>query len=168
MSNERFQEAKDRREDEISLDELKVLMERLHAPEPEPDDSTPDHAATVEAVCEATGESEERVWQVLRQIRDEDLQTRLSERLREAEEPTYRVERPGFERDPLAALNFIRRTKEFDSALDELGKNRVKSKRKIVPTTHDRVSELIAVLILLFVVTAIVFLFILGLRQDRG
>lgn len=167
MSNEKFKQVEDRREDELTLEELKVLMERLHAPEPEPVDKTPDHAATVEAVCEATGESEERVWQVLRHIREEDLQTQLADRLREAEEPTYRVERPGFERDPLAALNFIRRTKEFDSALDELGKSRSKSKRKIAPTAHDRVSELIAILILFLVVTAIVLLFVLGLRQDR-
>ena len=102
MSNERFTQADDMREDEISLDELKLLMERLHAPEPEAADP-PDHVATVEAVCEATGESEERVWQVLKQIREEDLQSRVSERLREAEEPTYRVELPGFEEASLSA-----------------------------------------------------------------
>lgn len=76
----------------IQPEELQALLVRLHAPDHsfEPKDDY----ATVSAVCEATGQSWDRVWEVLAEIRELDLEAKIHRRLQEAEEPLYRVERP--------------------------------------------------------------------------
>jgi hypothetical protein len=114
-----------RESDSIQPDELQSLLLRLHAPEMpiEP----PDDYATVAAVCEATGESAYRVREILEQIRQEDLESRIEARLREAEEPLYRVERPGTYADPLdSTTNMLARRRAIKTILDKIPKVDVK------------------------------------------
>lgn len=60
--------------------------------------------ATVDAVAEATGYDRETVFNVLSKLRKIDEAERLSKALREIEESTHRVDRPGHPPpDPVAA-----------------------------------------------------------------
>lgn len=146
----------ERRHDEaIDPEELGVLLDRLHEVDEVPEG--PDHHATVAAVCEATGQSFNRVWEVLEQIRREDMEARLSQRLREMEEPLYRVERPGFDRDPLSRHTASGRERTFNSLLDKLPKpgeeNKVPPKSKH-GAVHERVSWWIAYAVLVLLAVA--------------
>lgn len=108
-----------KQDDSIQPDELQQLLLLLHAPETPIE--KPDAYATVAAVCEATGESSHRVWEVLEQIRQEDLEARIQQRLQDAEEPLYRVERPGDYRDPLdSTTNILARRRAVKTILDKL------------------------------------------------
>ena len=109
------------RDESILPDELTPLLTKLHARETPLDQ--PDEYATVAAVCEATGVSPERVWEVLEEIRHQDLEARIEQRLREAEEPLYRVERPGTFSDPLdSSTNLLARRRAIKTILDHLPK----------------------------------------------
>jgi len=109
------------RNESIQPDELTLLLTKLHAPET-PIES-PDEYATVAAVCEATGCSAQRVWEVLEEIRQQDLEARVEQRLREAEEPLYRVERPGTYFDPLdSTTNVLARRRAVKTVLDRIPK----------------------------------------------
>lgn len=100
-------------------DELSALLLRLHSAEAPIEQ--PDDYATVAAVCEATGETPHRVREILEQIREEDLESRIEERLREAEEPLYRVERPGVFNDPLdSSTNMLARRRAVKTILDKI------------------------------------------------
>ena len=150
-----------RTEESIEPAELHSLLMRLHLPEPVSYGS--DEYATVAAVCEATGESEQRVWEVLRQIREEDISSRIEQRLREAEEPLYRVERPGFERDPLdTTTNLLARRGAIRTILDGLPRADSKSQAKPskVQAKHDMPSRLAAYFVLAW---TIAFLGLIGL-----
>jgi hypothetical protein len=139
----------------INPAELRALLERLHAEdaEPEPDD---DHT-TVAAVCEATGEDEKRVWELLETLRREDLEERISRRLAEAEEPLYRVERPGTSQDPLSRKTWVGQQRAITTVLDHLPRpNRPKlSKKKHADTKTDRVALLLSIFFLLAVLAVV-------------
>src|SRR5690348_14090534 len=105
---------------EISPDELNCLLQRLHAPDHIPEQEE-DHV-TVAAVCELTGAAEDEVWDLLERIREEDIEARVVERLRELEEPLYRVERPGFVDDSLTRPLISNRRRILNSVLDQLPK----------------------------------------------
>jgi hypothetical protein len=154
------------RSEAIDARELQELLNRIYPLERTPGDLVPDDHATVAAVCEATGESEDRVWDLLTAIRREDMEARLAERIREAEEPLYRVERPGFQRDPLQGLPFFRRTRAFESELDNLGQTQDRKKRtKPKPSNHEVAANFAATAILILLLLAIVAIAIAGLSQ---
>jgi hypothetical protein len=130
--------------------ELHELLHRLHCQE---DEAVPaDPYATVAAVCEATGEPPQRVWDVLQRMRDEDLRSRVEQRLKEAEEPLYRVERPGFSQDPLGRGSLAGRERAVTTILDRLPRVDAPQStppKKIESSRHQILSEWLASFILL-------------------
>jgi hypothetical protein len=104
------------RDAQVSPEELTRLLERLEGL----DEPVSDHASTVSAVVEATGYSSRRVWEALQQIRSEDLEARLAAKLRELEEPLYRVERPYNPAEKPLAASYAHRHRILRSLLDDL------------------------------------------------
>jgi hypothetical protein len=87
--------------------------------------------ATVEAVAEATGVPLARVQAELASLREEDLESRLTERLREAEAPLYSVERPGHVRDPLHSRSWLPRQVLPNRFLDQSMQDRQVTKPEV-------------------------------------
>lgn len=138
----------------IAPEELHALLHRLHADEYEQAlEDGPDDHATVSAVCEVTGHSPQRVLQILEDIRREDRESRVAERLREIEEPLYRVERPGADTDPLNKPTFANRQRVFQSILDTVPRpeGKIKVNRKEQVTAQDKLSSWIGMIVVLLV-----------------
>jgi hypothetical protein len=118
-----------------------------------------DEWVTVKSICEATGHSESEIETVLLAIRRENLASKVSERLRELEEPLYRVERPGHHKpDPSAPAL---RIQQINTILDRImpeEKAKAKIRKHLEPTMTDRVASGIALII-----GAIVVLVTIGL-----
>lgn len=145
-------------DESIEAEELRALLERLHAPAPPVEQ--PDHYATVTAVCEATGHTAEEVWRVLEKLREEDMEARLAQRLREVEEPLYRVERPGKSEDPLSSATLMGRRRMFNSILDTVPRTPGKAVKRPLKLGEDQASKLaswlvLALTLLLFAIVTI-------------
>lgn len=146
----------------VQADELLPLLERLQTPHLPKE--LPDDYATVAAVAEAIGCSESEVWDALNNLRNEDLEARLAERLREAEEPLYRVERPGLNPEP---PTFIGRQRAFQSILDTLpplNPQKRSTVAKKMESAEERASRwaawlILALTLLMFLVVGIVAVF---------
>lgn len=146
----------------IEPQELRPLLEQLHSPETSVHQV--DERATVAAVSEATGLPETQVWDALHKLRSEDLQARLAERLREAEEPLYRVERPGFTAE---TPTFLGRQRAFQSILDTVPRLDSQKQAKLAPkqeTADERASRwaarlVLAFMLLMFAVVGVVAIF---------
>ena len=156
------------RDESIAPGELGELLHRLQGSELPFD--PPDDNATVAAVCELSGVSAHRVWEVLDQIREEDLESRIAEKLRELEEPLYRVERPGFSRDPLSSVSPFGRRKAFDSVLDRLPRRQhvAPAKKAEQPTHHDTASRWVATLVLVLFLLLFAAVIAQGISQHIG
>lgn len=107
----------------ISDSELRILFERINRTDEEQFEqahqiSPHDDWVTINAFCEVTGHHPEDVQRILEDIRRKDLHAKLATRLRELEEPTFRVERPGHSiqnsHEPLL------RQQQINSMLDKL------------------------------------------------
>jgi len=134
----------------VTLEELTTLLRRIEEFE-QLTSREPDVVATVDAVCEATGAHPNRVRDLLEQIRREDIESRLAQRLREAEEPMYRVERPGFETDPLSRHTYLGRERTLTTLLETLPRpDRPTTRRplKLVETPEDRIASRLALMVL--------------------
>lgn len=103
--------------EELTPAELTALLLRLEGIESQKELS--DSYATVAAVCEATGESPHRVAALLEDIRSEDMKARVLARLRELEEPTFRVERPGHESQSSATQTYLAREQTLSTVLEK-------------------------------------------------
>lgn len=117
-------------EEILTVDEARAILEQIHLQEHlnafQPEPKVRDDEVTIAAVCEMTGRPDYEVRKILEQIREEDLAAELARRLREAEEPLYRVERPGFE-DPdggMKVRRFYNNMPKSDSILDRSTKDR--------------------------------------------
>lgn len=125
--------------------ELRLVLERLDAVH-EPIVEDVDHHATVAAVCEATGASRARVWEILEQIREDDLEARIALRIREAEEPLFRVERPGHTSEPISTARLSTRRRTFESLLDHVKRDHdTKGKVPRKETMDNRAFEFMAI-----------------------
>lgn len=107
-----------------------------------------DDWVTIDSIAEATGHPESEIERVLFEIRRENMASRISERLRELEEPLYRVERPGHHR-PDASAPAIR-IAQINTILDRIlpeGKAKIKSRKYLEPNASDRIASAIALII---------------------
>ena len=127
-------------------------------------DASPyDEWVTVDAICEATGHNPTEVSRILYQHRRAILASRISERLRELEEPLYRVERPGHHKPDSSAP--VIRVEQINTILDKLlPKQSYTRKSKALQTTlSDRVASAIALFIGAIVVLGTLALIIQGI-----
>ncbi len=134
----------------VSEEELRALLFRLHG-DPEPvEREIPESQVTIDAICEATGLSVLEVERALQEVRTEDREAELARRIRELEEPTFRVERPGHAApDPLRQRPLVR-GKLFSNLLDELPKvgELPKRKRKQELTGKEKFAGVISSIVL--------------------
>lgn len=135
------------RADEIAPGELRFILEHLEgvrAPHLE------DHV-TIQAVVEATGESLNRIADLLDQIRREDHEARLVQRLTELEKPLYAVERPSTQTAPTRVDAYFARSRPLNTILDKLPRvDRTRFKPKVLPDTQqDKVSRMVGNCILI-------------------
>ncbi|MFM9871855.1 MAG: hypothetical protein ACKVQS_00155 [Fimbriimonadaceae bacterium] len=149
----------------ISDDELREVLQNLEEQELrlEAHEASPyDDWVTIKAICEATGHSENEIEGVLYDIRRANLASKISERLRELEEPLYRVERPGHSRpDPSAPAL---RIAQIDTILDKLlpvNQKHVRRHKNLEPTLSDRIASTIALIIGLIVVVGTIGLIVM-------
>lgn len=135
----------------VEAEELVAVLERLHDPHSVAEVALDDHI-TVQDVAEATGLPVEDVLDALSKVRDENHEARLAAKLRELEEPMYRVERPGPSPiDPLSSLISPIRRKDFSSILDHLPKfdpNKIPLRRSLKETPHEKSASVVAYAIL--------------------
>ncbi len=153
----------------VSPDELRDVLQRLSGVD-QGEIPHPDGYVTAEAIAEATGYTVESIQEILDHLRDQDRQAELARRLRELEEPIYRVERPGIPpNDPLSTYNPMRRTQMMSDLLDSLPHpDRPKVKRKLnIP--EDRVSKMLTTVVLAIFVVVFVALSLIAVVQGiRG
>ncbi|MBX7134612.1 MAG: hypothetical protein K1X67_18235 [Fimbriimonadaceae bacterium] len=135
----------------VEAEELIPLLERLHDPHAVPE-VIQEEQVTVQDVAEATGLPINEVLDALAKVRDENHEARLAAKLRELEEPMYRVERPGPSPvDPLSTLISPIRRKDFSSILDHLPKfdpNKIPLRRTLSETPHEKSASVVAQAIL--------------------
>ena len=135
----------------VEAEELVALLERLHDPHSAVEMAVDDHI-TVQDVAEATGMPVQDVLDALSKVRDDNYEARLAAKLRELEEPMYRVERPGpATADPLSSPISSLRRKDFSSILDHLPKfdpNKILLRRALKETPHERSAKAVAQAIL--------------------
>lgn len=139
----------------MSSSELRLLLERIE-PRDEFADALdrkiPDDTVTVHSISEATGLHPEDVLDMLCEIRQRHAEAGLADRLRQLEEPTFRVERPGHApHDHFKSHPPLTRVGIFSSILEDVVKAtrpRIKqhseSDRK-----HFNASTLVAVILLI-------------------
>lgn len=133
--------------EDLTPGELRRLLERIDGIDTRQE--PPDPHATVTAVCEATGASPHVVIDLLEEIRREDVAQRVSERLRELEEPLFRVERPGPESPSSSSLRYFAREKTLNTILDGLPTvDRKPVKVTYRPTREERANHLISAIVL--------------------
>lgn len=153
-------------EEALTPVELGELLRRLHPDDFQESFERKDDFATVSAVCEATGHDPDKVWDALEDIRREDVESRLAQRLREAEEPLHRVERPGHETDPLRGANLLNRASHYETFLDFVQKK--SSRPKVAKKFEvDRLSAILTTLIMFTVAVAFIGLLIYGFFASR-
>lgn len=144
----------------ISNEELRSVLEVIHEEQfagAALEASPYDDWATVEAICEATGHRPDEVQRVLEKLRREDLASRISTQLRELEEPTFRVERPGHHK-PSASAPMIR-FEQINTILDRIAPANKSTRHKIALSTSKSeqvVSSIGAVIALLIVLGILV------------
>ncbi|HMS54615.1 MAG TPA: hypothetical protein PKA27_04375 [Fimbriimonadaceae bacterium] len=148
------------RSEDLSEAELHELLVRLEFEDRESE--VRDHHATVDAVCEATGASRTRVWEILDQIREDDLESRIAMRIREAEEPLFRVERPGHTTSPISTAHIPSRRRTFSTLLDHVKRDHeIKGKASLKETKENRAFEFMAIcfgfIVVLLMIYAVVY-----------
>ena len=151
---------------EVSEDELVPLLHELNEAGSWNSDTC--DTTTVAAVAEATGHSEAYVQETLERMRDEDLQARLAQTLREMEEPLYRVERPGHTpNDPIMRQFQLRPGESLSPLLDSLAKKSAKKKltAKKLSDSTDVGSKIMANVIMFLFTALIVVTVCIGLNQ---
>jgi len=143
----------------IETAELRAVLDVLHRdlmPELHEDDGH----VTLEEIAEATGASPTEVEEAVRRVR----RARMAEVLRELEEPTYRVERPGqAPPDPLFAQRFNR--DEFPALLDGHQRRTQKPKTDVHKSVHERVTDHLATFIAVLVALSFIILLVLMLSR---
>lgn len=108
----------DQKRDLVNATELHLLLERLEGIQ---ELLTPEEeGASLDAISEATGYSRDHIDHVLQEIRREDMAERVRERLREMEEPLYRVERPTTEKRQDIMLDYFSREATVSTILDKV------------------------------------------------
>lgn len=147
----------------ISNEELRGVLELIH------EEQFADAAwqaspyedwATIDAICETTGHRPEEVERILGQIRRADLASRISTRLRELEEPTFRVERPGHHLPSASAP--VLRVEQINTIVDRLSSSKKSVSHKIAASTTlgekiiSTAGAVIALLIVLGILAVIV------------
>lgn len=140
----------------LNAGELRTLLERLGEVDLEPPGS---EEPTVEDVAEALGHEPQFIENMLREQRAIDRESRISEALREMEEPLYRVERPGLNQsDPMSRHNPIHRQRVITTILDHLPRaDHPKRRQKVTEDTkHDHAMRAFAYLFL----TAMALIFV--------
>jgi len=153
--------------EELTADEVRRLLERLEGIESAEEPT--DIFATVNAVCEATGESPALVRQLLDDIRREDLAARVTTKLRELEEPLYRVERPGFETRESATQTYLARQRTLNTILDrEIVPKRKPADKPAPKTPAERMSALAAFVVLGLTIGMIVLTIVAGMSNLGG
>lgn len=145
--------------DLVESAELRAVLDELHRdlmPELREDDGQ----VSLEEIAEATGASVSEVAEAVRQVR----RARMAEVLRELEEPTYRVERPGpTPRDPLFADRFNR--DQFPTLLDGQQERTRKSKATPPKSVHEHVTDHLATGIAVLVALSFIILLVLMLSR---
>lgn len=121
-----------------------------------------DDWVTISAISEATGHSTEEIEEVLIRIRRETLSCKISQRLRELEEPLYRVERPGHHKpDPSApAIRITQINTILDKILPE-SKKTARTRKNLEITATDRIASGIAIFVGLIVVLGTIGLIVM-------
>lgn len=128
------------------------------------DDGDPDHV-TVSSICEATGESESRVREVLASLRQESETDQLVRRLREVEEPMFRVERTTPHTPSTSQLeHHFRRAVPVNKILEQAEKKSHRGRLVLKESLSERVITGAGLLLVLFVV----LFFLVQLFLARG
>lgn len=106
-----------------------------------------DDWVTIESICEATGHRPHEVAQILYEHRRAELASRISDRLRELEEPLYRVERPGHHK-PNSSMPGLR-VEQVNTILDRLlpKQNYINRKKSLEANLSDRIATAFAIII---------------------
>jgi DNA-binding transcriptional ArsR family regulator len=145
--------------DVVETAELRAVLDELHRdlmPELQEDHGH----VTLEEIAEATGASPTEVEEAVRRVR----RARMAEVLRELEEPTYRVERPGqAPPDPMFAQRFNR--DEFPTLLDNHRERTKKAKTSTPKSVHEHVTDHLATFIAVLVAISFIILLVLMLSR---
>jgi len=152
--------------EELTPDEVRRLLESLEGIET--NEEPPDTYATVTAVCEATGESPALVRQLVEDIRRQDLAARVATKLRELEEPTFRVERPGFETRASATQTYLARQRTLDTILDRPVKQKKPADKDLAKTPAEKMSTAAAFLVLAITVGLLLATIVAGFINVAG
>ncbi|MCH8979290.1 MAG: hypothetical protein IH945_08620 [Armatimonadetes bacterium] len=158
------EEDRPEQEDLVAAGELSEVLHELHADSAFGDarekDPLDDHV-TVEAIAEAADVSEDEVITALSRVRREDERARVARVIRELEEPTHRVERPGHaSTDPVVNHPSLKRGLRFSDILDHLPRPGVKKRRMQKMTKEERIAAFVSYVILLAVTSAVVVLLV--------
>ncbi len=133
---------------ELELRDVLQAIEEQQFSEKALEVSPYDDWVTIRAISEATGHSEHEIESVLLTIRRENMASQISARLRELEEPLYRVERPGHYRpDPVAPAL---RAQQINTILDRIlpeGKSKITIRKNLEPSFLDRFASIVAIVI---------------------
>lgn len=169
MRHREEEEERPGREDWVALAELSEVLHELHAESAFGDarekDPLDDHV-TVEAIAEAADVTEDEVRAAISRVRREDERARVARVMRELQEPTHRVERPGHaSTDPVANHPSLKRGVRFSDVLDHLPRPGVKKRKKENKTREERIAEFISYVVLLVVTSAVVALLVLMFRN---
>ena len=115
----------------------------------------------MEAIAEASDASEDDVRAAIRRVRREDERARVARAMRELEEPTHRVERPGHvSADPVANHPSLKRGIKFSDVLDYLPRPGVKKRKNEKMTKEERIAAFVSYVILLAVTSAVVVILV--------
>lgn len=146
---------------DIEVEELRAVLDELHR-DLGPEVVIAESRITVEEIAEATDMPLAKVNEAVRRVRE----ARMAEVLRELEEPTYRVERPGQTPvDPLFAQRFTR--DNFPNLLDSATSTPPK-KREVPRTVHEHITDHLATLMAVLVVLVFVALLVVILARGLG
>ena len=151
-------------EDRVALGELSEVLHELHADSAFGDarekEVLDDHV-TVEAIAEAADVGEDEVRAAISRVRREDERARVARVVRELQEPTHRVERPGHaSTDPVANHPSLKRGIKFSDVLDHLPRPGVKKKKNEKMTKEERIAAFVSYVVLLTVTSAVVILLV--------
>ncbi|MBS1710814.1 MAG: hypothetical protein JSS71_03695 [Armatimonadetes bacterium] len=152
----------------VSDAELQAVLQAIAKEdlgEPAHQASPYDDWATVDSICEVTGRSRAEIEGIVLALRREDLAARISGRLRELEEPLYRVERPGHH--PPSSVEHILRDRQVKTILDKMGQplipKRVKSDQEL---RNEKSSDLLGRIIAYLLTGVVVFIALYAIVQS--
>lgn len=154
------------RDDWVSMQELRAVLQVLDADADAPAvQDVPDDHVSIEAIAEATGLTIRAVELALEEVRRCDQEAELARRIRELEEPLYRVERPGHPPPDPVARTIGSRRQMFSTLLDDLPKvgERPHRKMKREDTAQERLAGRVANIVLVAFLTVFVALCSWGL-----